>query len=75
MNISSFIIHFIQAKEMKKNILTEEILTLDDKIQYLEVTLKHEMKGIVKESDLSNIKDEILDKIMTRLEQIWMGYG
>ena len=60
---------------MKKNILTEEILTLDDKIQYLEVTLKHEMKGIVKESDLSNIKDEILDKIMTRLDQIWMGYG
>ena len=43
---------------------------MDDKLQNLEVTLKHEMKGIVKESDLDNIRDEILDKIMTRLDQM-----
>ena len=50
--------------------MTEEIVTIEEKIQNMEVSLKNEMLGVVKESDLSNIRDEILDKIMSRFDQL-----
>jgi len=61
------------ALEVKNGIVAEDVVSLESRINNLEQSFKKEVKAIVKDEDLQNVKDDLLQKIGDKMEKLLSG--
>ena len=53
--------------------MAEDAVSLESRITNLEQSFKKEIKAIVKDEDLQNVKDDLLQKLGDKMEKLLNG--